>query len=195
MRKDGFLPLAMLALLATTAACSQPVPGASEDPAVGDAYQVQQRGDRDRNDRGDRDGFRDRDRDDRRDRDRDDRDRRREGRRSIIVTPYFQYPYYTPNIIPYRGVDYGLAQVAIRSYQYLPETINVAVGGTVTWYNQDVVAHTVTHPLPGEVSTVGAFDGVLPVGGSYSFTFNAPGVFEYYCRFHPTMRGVVRVGG
>ncbi len=126
----------------------------------------------------------------------DDDDRDRPRRRFRGYFPYYRpyYPYYRP-FYPSLYRPYAQNTVVIRGYQYLPGNINVPVGGTVIWINQDSVPHTVTSPLPGQVTTTGAFDGVLQPGQSYSFTFNLPGRIDYYCRYHPYMRGSVTVGG
>ena len=64
----------------------------------------------------------------------------------------------------------------------------VPLGATVTWTNDDPgVVHTVT-------STDGLFDsGLMMSGDTYSFTFSAPGVFEYYCLPHPWMQARIIV--
>jgi plastocyanin len=65
--------------------------------------------------------------------------------------------------------------------------LTVKVGTTVTWTNQDSVIHTVT-----EVND--AFDsGFLKQGDTWSFTFDEPGEYEYYCLPHPWMRAKVIV--
>ncbi len=56
--------------------------------------------------------------------------------------------------------------------------LRVRPGGVVSWTNEDAFPHTVT-------SEDGSFDsGDVPVGGSWSRTFDAPGRFAYYCRPH-----------
>ena len=72
----------------------------------------------------------------------------------------------------------------------------VDAGDTVTWSN---IAgfHTVTE-CDDNFSIcppAGGFDsGNLVTGNSFSHAFNSPGVFAYYCMFHPTdMRGRITV--
>lgn len=66
--------------------------------------------------------------------------------------------------------------------------IEVAVGSTITWTNQDGVVHTVT-------ATDRSIDsGTFPQGQTYSLTFNSSGTFSYFCTVHPFMRGTVVVG-
>ncbi|MEE8338284.1 MAG: cupredoxin family copper-binding protein [Dehalococcoidia bacterium] len=66
--------------------------------------------------------------------------------------------------------------------------IEVAVGSTITWTNQDGVVHTVT-------ATDRSIDsGTFPQGQTYSLTFNSSGTFAYFCTVHPFMQGTVVVG-
>jgi amicyanin len=77
--------------------------------------------------------------------------------------------------------------VQIVDFAFTPAVVTVAVGDTVTWTNQDAVAHTAT-------STTGAFDsGLLDQGESYSLTFTAAGTYPYLCTPHPGMTGTVVV--
>jgi plastocyanin len=75
---------------------------------------------------------------------------------------------------------------------YLPSTLTVPVGTTVTWTNDDSAAHTVTS---GKDSTPdGFFDSSLFLAGkTFSHTFDAPGEYEYFCFVHLWMKGEVIV--
>lgn len=73
------------------------------------------------------------------------------------------------------------------SWRYEPSTINVTVGSTVTWVNQGTTAVTVTSPD-------GLFDSdSLAAGASFSYTFDTPGTYRYFCVPYPHMKGVVVV--
>jgi len=77
--------------------------------------------------------------------------------------------------------------IVIESFSFVPESLNVSVGGSVTWLNSDGAVHTI-------VADDGSFSsGVLNDGDSYSFTFNSPGTVSYHCSVHPSMRGVIVV--
>jgi len=77
--------------------------------------------------------------------------------------------------------------VTVDGFAYNPASIEVNVGDTVTWTNQDAVAHTVT-------SDDGAFAEPLPgSGGTATITFNTAGTFAYHCSIHPNMHGTVVV--
>jgi plastocyanin len=68
----------------------------------------------------------------------------------------------------------------------------------VTWTNVDAIVHTVTSgDSDGRVGTPsGLFDsGDMVQGDQFSFTFDEPGTYPYYCVPHPWMTGTVIVEG
>ncbi len=70
---------------------------------------------------------------------------------------------------------------------YLPQTITVARGSTLTWSNTGSLPHTVT-------DRAGGFDsGIVMPGDAYRRTFASAGSFEYFCTIHPEMSGTVVV--
>ena len=77
--------------------------------------------------------------------------------------------------------------VMIQNLTFDPATVEVFVGSTVVWTNEDDVDHTVT-------STEPLFDsGVIPPGGEFSYTFDEVGIYDYICTLHPDARGQVKV--
>ena len=68
-----------------------------------------------------------------------------------------------------------------------PDVTDVGVGTTVTWTNNDSVAHTSTANAGGSNS------GTVGPGGRFSFTFQSAGSFPYHCAIHPGMVGTVVV--
>ena len=79
------------------------------------------------------------------------------------------------------------AEVKIDNFVFGPPTITVSTGTTVTWTNHDDIPHTV-------VSTDGVFKSkVRDTDEKFSFTFDKPGTFSYYCSVHPKMTGKVVV--
>lgn len=83
----------------------------------------------------------------------------------------------------------GAIAVDISGFAFNPATLNVKVGDTVTWTNNDSTAHTVTQKPSGS----GFQSGTLPPGQSFSFTFDTAGTYDYYCEFHASMSGQVVV--
>jgi predicted secreted protein with PEFG-CTERM motif len=80
---------------------------------------------------------------------------------------------------------------------YSPNPVEINVGDTVIWTNQDATAHSATSGedatptgLFGDLSASGS---VLVRGKSQSFTFTEAGEYPYYCFLHPNMVGTVVV--
>lgn len=76
--------------------------------------------------------------------------------------------------------------VAIKGFAFSPDSVDIAVGDSVTWTNDDSATHTVT----GD----GGIDSKnLAQGDSYTKTFDTAGTFSYHCSIHPSMTGTVIV--
>ena len=77
--------------------------------------------------------------------------------------------------------------VKIDNFSFGPQSITVSPGTKVTWMNRDDIPHTV-------VSTGGVFKSrVLDTDETFSFTFDKPGSYPYFCSVHPKMAGTVIV--
>ena len=71
---------------------------------------------------------------------------------------------------------------------YAPNPVTIASGTTVTWTNNDSVAHTSTS------DTAGVFNsGTIAAGGQFNFTFTTRGTVTYHCAIHPGMMGTIVV--
>jgi len=76
---------------------------------------------------------------------------------------------------------------------FIPSTVVITVGGTVTWDNTDNAAHTSSSGTAAD-GPDGVFDSsLIMAGGSYSHTFDTAGTFDYFCMVHPWMTGTVIV--
>jgi plastocyanin len=65
--------------------------------------------------------------------------------------------------------------------------LNVPVGATVVWQNNDNTSHDPT-------ANNGAFNlAAIRSGGQGSFTFSSAGTFPYHCGIHPNMMGTIVV--
>jgi plastocyanin len=75
---------------------------------------------------------------------------------------------------------------------YSPNPVQVSVGGTVTWTNDDAQPHTVTS---GENATPdGDFDsGIMAPEATFEHTFTEAGEYPYFCLLHPNQVGTVSV--
>jgi plastocyanin len=82
--------------------------------------------------------------------------------------------------------------VGMKGIQFDPVDVTVAKGGTVTWTNNEDVAHDVTKETgPGPKFSSGRGD--MMQGDTYKQTFKTAGKIEYVCSVHPNMTGTVTV--
>jgi len=76
---------------------------------------------------------------------------------------------------------------------YIPATVSINAGDTVSWLNDDTAAHTVTSGSAVDGPS-GVFDSSLLIaGGTFEYTFDSSGTEDYYCMVHPWMIGSVQV--
>ena len=76
---------------------------------------------------------------------------------------------------------------------FVPSTVVITAGGTVTWENTATAAHTASSGTAAG-GPDGVFDSsLIMAGGSYSHTFDTAGTFDYFCMVHPWMSGTVIV--
>jgi plastocyanin len=84
------------------------------------------------------------------------------------------------------GEDY--VRVVARDDFFDAEVVRVSVGTQVEWLNVGRNPHTVT-------ADDGSFDsGDMQDGAEFSWTFDQPGVYRYYCRYHGGAGGVGMAG-
>ena len=77
--------------------------------------------------------------------------------------------------------------VEIINFRFSPEEVTVAPGDTVTWINRDIVPHTAT-------SRDGDWDSeTVEAEGQWRMTIREGQNEDYYCRFHPSMVGRLRI--
>ena len=86
----------------------------------------------------------------------------------------------------------GPNPVAMEDFRFAPESLDVAVGDTVTWTNQGSYQHSSTSGQPGAPD--GKWDsGLLGHGGAFAYVFTTAGNYHYYCQLHGAMgmKGVI----
>jgi plastocyanin len=88
---------------------------------------------------------------------------------------------------PDAETDAAQNQIVIENFSFKPATLTVKAGTKVTWVNRDDVPHTAT-------DTDKRFNsGALDTDDHFSFTFEKPGTYDYFCALHPKMTGRVVV--
>ena len=81
----------------------------------------------------------------------------------------------------------GTATVTLGATTFSPQTVDIAVNGTVTWNNTSSTLHNVTFGS-GSVNNIPDH-----MSGSNARTFTSVGTFDYVCTLHAGMNGSVIV--
>ncbi|MDN5846548.1 MAG: plastocyanin/azurin family copper-binding protein [Candidatus Nitrosocosmicus sp.] len=83
---------------------------------------------------------------------------------------------------------------------YIPNPVEITVGQTVVWKNNDSAFHTITSGNVGAPDVGALFDSGLDghtaltsKGKTFEHTFETAGDFPYFCTLHPAMTGTVIV--
>jgi plastocyanin len=80
-----------------------------------------------------------------------------------------------------------LTKIVVKDFMFVPVSLAVKAGSTVTWANMDDEPHTV-------VSDTGLFrSGAMDTNESFSFKFDKPGTYHFTCSIHPRMVGTIVV--
>lgn len=77
-------------------------------------------------------------------------------------------------------------RIPIDKLVFSTQETSASVGDTIEWINKDVVAHTAT-------ARNHDWDVVIPTKKTASIVLEKPGTVEYYCRYHPNMKGRIVV--
>ena len=86
------------------------------------------------------------------------------------------------------------------AFAYTPPSVRIGVGDTLIWFWDGAIFrnHSVTSD-PGQAEQFDSDPSGLPTnashpdGSTFSHAFTHKGVFTYYCKVHPNMRGSVEV--
>lgn len=90
--------------------------------------------------------------------------------------------------LPPATADTSTHKISIMASQFDPARLDMLQGTSITWTNNDSVAHSV-------VSNDGTSfnSGTLNPGQTYHLQFLAGGAFQYHCGIHPSVEGVIYV--
>ncbi|HXZ46831.1 MAG TPA: cupredoxin family copper-binding protein [Pseudolabrys sp.] len=77
-------------------------------------------------------------------------------------------------------------QVTIDKLAFEPAEVNAKVGDTIEWVNKDALVHTAT-------ATNGDWNVNIAPKQSASVVLKKAGAADYFCKFHPNMKGRVTV--
>ncbi len=77
-------------------------------------------------------------------------------------------------------------KITINKLIYAPTEVTAKVGDTIEWVNKDILAHTAT-------AKNGDWDVMIGPNKTARTVLKKPGEVDYYCKFHPNMKGHITV--
>jgi plastocyanin len=77
-------------------------------------------------------------------------------------------------------------QILMQDMAFTPAEVSAKIGDTVEWVNKDAFVHSAT-------ARNGDFDVNLPPKKTVTSVLNKAGTVEYYCRYHPNMKAVLKI--
>ncbi len=80
-------------------------------------------------------------------------------------------------------------QIEIDNFNFAPAMLTVTAGTKVTWTNHDDIPHTVVSGDDPRLFKSPPLD----TDDAYSFIFDKPGTYTYFCSIHPKMVGTIIV--
>lgn len=108
---------------------------------------------------------------------------------ALLLVAGFQHAVGTiqPSNASQQSPQEVTAKVKIDNFSFSPATLQIKAGTKVTWTNVDDIPHTV-------VSDDKVFKSkALDTDDKFSFTFDKPGTYPYFCSLHPKMTAKVVV--
>ena len=115
----------------------------------------------------------------------------------IIAGVTLLYAGDTPEHVPVEDIKVDVAMPSKSSRPicaetdscYVPSTITIQAGDSVTWQNQDSAFHSVTSGFYD--SRTDLFDsGHMGPDDTFTVSFEE-GTHDYFCTLHPWMKGVI----
>ncbi len=83
-------------------------------------------------------------------------------------------------------VQAATVQITIDKLVFMPAEAQAKVGDTVEWINKDIIAHTAT-------ARNGGWDVMIGPNKTARLVLKKAGAVDYFCKFHPNMKGRVDV--
>lgn len=115
---------------------------------------------------------------------------------ALVAIAMSIYALLNPQGVTTTSSNEASTTVSISEQGIGPPSITINKGDSITWTNQDKLAHSLalTTPNPPEELTGFSSDEAIPPGGSYSFTFDASGTFSYHDPVNPeNIHGIIIV--
>lgn len=114
----------------------------------------------------------------------------------MSVAPSPEEPSVSPTPHDMAGMEeLETVTVDIANFAFEPAQLVIAAGTEAVFMNSDSAPHTVTAGTDQEPMPEIFDSGLLRQGDSFSFVFEEPGEFAYFCDRHPPMTATLVVEG
>src|SRR5271166_4425404 len=90
------------------------------------------------------------------------------------------------SLAPCARADGSVRSIVVNNLTFGQAPEGLRVGDIVEWNNADIFRHSAT-------ATDGSFDIDLPPGAKGRTALKRAGVVNYFCRFHPGMKGELTI--
>jgi plastocyanin len=95
---------------------------------------------------------------------------------------------------PAGGGGGGGTQVSMKNIQFSPKDLTVKAGETITFTNDEAIAHDVHKTSGPGADFASGPSGGMQEGDTFELTLDKPGKYEYVCDVHaPGMAGTITV--
>ena len=83
----------------------------------------------------------------------------------------------------------AVTEIVIENFAFAPANLTVAAGTKIVWINHDEEPHTIK-----SADTAVAFKSpALDTGDRFTFVFDRPGTYKYFCTIHSHMVGTITI--
>jgi len=114
---------------------------------------------------------------------------------SLFIIGFSIIPAYAATVTVSAPEGSGVPGCEETDQCFIPSTVNINIGDTVVWSNDDTAAHTVTSGSAEDPINENFDSSLFMAGTTFSVKFDEAGTFPYFCMVHPWMEGTVIVGG
>ncbi len=81
-----------------------------------------------------------------------------------------------------------VVQVKMKDILFVPDKVTARVGQTISWINEDSVAHTVKAESGADFSS-----DTIQEGKTFEAKLTTAGTIAYVCTIHPSQKGTITV--
>ncbi len=86
----------------------------------------------------------------------------------------------------------GTVEISMKDEEFVPKEKTISPGTTVKWINKDNEKHNVASGTPDDPNKL-FHSKRMGKGDEYSFKFDKPGTYSYFCTYHEDMVGKITV--